>query len=684
MTVSNNLYHPTEDLISAKPRRRFRTGVRWQHWQLRSLIGTDVQNKQHCVYFPVPGPDNRSSFVQRLDTKSQEIATVKRLSFSPRCLVARNGWVCCGGELGIFSAFRVGEPSRPHDASREADSQAGTRLPTDAVGTPSTTTATTSPPAEKDLLARSNAFGKDRVNCVTLWFPPTLFDAVEGAYDQDVAVLANNDSSVIVVSLRDQELLDKITYPDYMNRGVISPDGRLLIAISDDPYLYIHERKEKEKKPEGGLPFHTADRPTYEWSACGKIQLKSQRKDDRSDNRGSFAACFSSTGRYLAVGTQYGTISIFDATLLGVPGADPLLTSFNTSRSNAEFGAVRDMAFSPGPIDLLAWTEDRGRVGIADLRTGFDSRQILHLDNEDGFEHLEVTEANIIDRCTIDPRLLDQRGERGETLLSGLLSALEPSLESRLNRPSEGQSPFSRYNVPLTPEETAVLEAIQDYRRRHDPYASSSARTGAESANNSNGSNGGGVVASGRPIWAERAARIAESRGAREQRASASLSRTANEIFQSAREQRDRLRAQDETSSNSTTNNSSTADRRRYAANNPFSAAPSATLGWTATGTGRGTLISRLLASATNPTSSGPPAGDDVELLAAYFMRDWEEPPSRRGIGLASHSRPGPYDTAGLSWSEDGESLFVGAENGIFEFHVNLFGRKCSPSITLS
>ncbi len=132
-------------------------------------------------------------------------------------------------------------------------------------------------------MAQSIDFGKARVNCITIWSPPTLSHPVDGAYDQDVAVLAHNDSSVVVVSLRDLEALDKITYPEYMNRGVISPDGGLLVAISDDPYLHVHERR--EKKSEMGNAARVGDRPAYEWGLCGKLQLKSQSKDDRSDNR---------------------------------------------------------------------------------------------------------------------------------------------------------------------------------------------------------------------------------------------------------------------------------------------------------------------------------------------------------------------------------------------------------------
>lgn len=219
----------------------------------------------------------------RLNTKTRETETVKRLSFNPRCLVARNGWVCCGGELGIFSSFRVGEQSARDEADRRLELQADDPLPLSLDLSDAALTSLAEARLEKSLVAQSTGFGKDRVNCITLWHPPTLVEPFEGAYDQDVAVLAHNDSSVIVVSLRDQEALDKITYPDYMNRGVISPDGRLLIAISDDPYLYVHERKEKTSS--AGTSVRVSDRPVYEWYLCGRIQLKSQSKEDRSDNR---------------------------------------------------------------------------------------------------------------------------------------------------------------------------------------------------------------------------------------------------------------------------------------------------------------------------------------------------------------------------------------------------------------
>lgn len=38
-----------------------------------------------------------------------EFEMVKWLLFLFRCLVVCNGWICCGGEKGVFSVFWVDE-----------------------------------------------------------------------------------------------------------------------------------------------------------------------------------------------------------------------------------------------------------------------------------------------------------------------------------------------------------------------------------------------------------------------------------------------------------------------------------------------------------------------------------------------------------------------------------------------
>lgn len=444
---------------------------------------------------------------------SNESEVVKILTFAPRCLVAKNGWIACGGENGEFVAFSVpegGDVQRGTTISNDpslsyirnyienggprsdmlevfgeqlsADDRLQLALDVDVNS--ATATASTDPtdPSEyagrarmrvdannKSMVARSKSFGNDRVNCITLWFPPTgAHNSIlpSGAYSQSVAVLANNDKNVTIVSLQFQDAVESVVYPDCVNRALISPDGRLLVAICDDPYLYVHERVPKA----GVTPslFGRRDVEDFEWRPCAKIHLASQRKGDRSDQRGSFAACFSNTGRYLAVGTQYGAISVFDTAALLEPGLDPLMATFTSSRPREDVGAIRDMAFCPGPYDLLAWTEHRGRVGIVDIRSNYVSRQILDLDSYDDFEQIMVTE-----RGSIDPRLL-QRNSRGDlTLLAEAPTATTEGSHRRVNR-RYGDTDLHR---PLDAEETSVLDALSEYRRRRDQLSTGPAST---------------------------------------------------------------------------------------------------------------------------------------------------------------------------------------------------------------
>lgn len=446
--------------------------------------------------------------MHKLDTAAHESEVVKLLLFAPRCLVARNGWICCGGENGEFVAFQTNEniegsdrnrgdnitsdPSlsyirnyvenggprsdmldafRDHMHGLSAEDRLQLALDTasdDAVDSmpaliPTDSRADASANS-KNLVARSKTFGKDRVNCITLWFPPGTKDRrFSGVYSQPVAVLANNDKHVTIVGLEEQEAVDELLCADLVNRALISPDGRLLVAICDDPYLYVHERVPKEASDRG--LFSRKDVLDFEWKLCAKVHLKSQRKDDRSDQRGSFAACFSNTGRYLAVGTQYGVISIFETAAFFEPGSEPLITTFTSSRPKEDVGAIRDMAFCPGPFDILAWTEHRGRVGVADIRNNYVSRQILDLDNYDDYDQIMITE-----RGSIDPRLLE-RNDRGELALA------DPG--EGASRRSARRSAATDYHAPLSPEETMILEALSEQRRRRDQAASRNNAAGA-------------------------------------------------------------------------------------------------------------------------------------------------------------------------------------------------------------
>lgn len=462
---------------------------------MRSLIGVEGLD---IVYY-VAGDANHN--IQRLDTRTKETETIKRLPFSPRCLVAENGWVCCGGESGEFAAINVGQAAQEPRSSlldSPASPLSTSNLPIDLDSPPPEDAIYLSlahARSHKNLLVKSTYFGHDLVNCITLWFP-TLALAFDGAYRDPMAVISNNDHSVTVIKLDPQEMDDVLEYPEAVNRAVISPDGRLLIAITDDPYLYVHERVRKPPAGPSRLPVE------WEWVPAGKFRLRTQHDNDPTYvryvacmrwyfarvllilDRGSFAACFSGSGRYLAVGTQSASISIFNVADLTMPGADPLITSFASSRPSKERGAVRDMAFAPGQSDLLAWTEDRGRVGVVDLRKGHVSRQILVLDRADDYEHISTT-----DRSTIDPRLLEQRaidylsstvantmdldghgGSRpaARESVPALSTSTAITPEGLINFRTTGRQLSAHYQSPLTSEETLVLQALQGHRRRQE------------------------------------------------------------------------------------------------------------------------------------------------------------------------------------------------------------------------
>ncbi|KAG5929305.1 hypothetical protein E4U42_006371 [Claviceps africana] len=487
------------------------------------------------VYFP---GGNSSNHVQRLNTSTHECETIKILTFAPRCLVAHNGWLCCGSETGEFVAIRLDEAmesNRQPLLGLQLDAETRRRVGLDGPGRarggdePLLTLLAHARRSNKSLVAKSMKLAKDRVNCVTLWFPPSS-GPHPGTYTEPVAVLANNDKTVILVSLGDfdenekVEPLEVVEYPDFVNRATISPDGRIMVAILDDPYLYVHERTAQEHRQAEG----SSHAGVYRWEQKQRFMLKSQQKGDSSESRGSFAACFSPSGAYLAVGTQHGTISIFDTTLLLDSRADPLITTFQSSRQENGLGAVRDMAFCPGPFDILAWTEDRARVGFADMRSNFMTRQIVDISTEAGFQDIDI-----FDRNTIDPRLLDNNAERraSRSPPSGSSSSSNSnSSNTRARRPAET---LENLNQPLTANETIVLEAIQGDRRRRE-------RTGPRETEGRPRGVGGPSDLTWTYLSSLRSHGGDGESSARPRHRSSSTSRAVGDILGSYREQRER------------------------------------------------------------------------------------------------------------------------------------------------
>ncbi|KAF5666229.1 hypothetical protein FHETE_6351 [Fusarium heterosporum] len=650
MAVEEDDMYPTEALVSPQSRRHYRIPVRSQHWQLRSLVSAE---KQNIVYFP---GGNGSNHIQRLNTSTRECETIKLLTFAPRCLVAEKGWLCCGSESGDFVAMRLDEGNDDsHGSPSELDSDTRQSLGLDSSREDSIySLLSRARRSNKSLIAKSMKLAKDRVNCITLWFPPTTMSAHDKAYTEPVAILANNDRTVTLVSLHDfdqkekTEALDIITYPDFVNRALISPDGRLLIAILDDPYLYIHERV---KRTSESPAVRSSESPEYQWEQTQRILLKSQRKDDRTDSRGSFAACFSESGAYFAVGTQHGTISIFNAALLADPDAEPLITTFQSSRPHSGPGAIRDMAFCPGPYGMLAWTEDRGNVGIADMRSNFFVRQIVSIE-EPAFEHI-----NILDRNTIDPRLLDSRRERRDNALGSDV----------IGTPRRRGDVLSTLNPPLATHETLVLEAVQLERRNRENRERAAQRAAAAAEERPTGGPTN--------FWVARSARRNVTNDDAERPGDRRSSAFLGGILGSGYRPGDRHRGPRPIPRG--TSNTQEAGTRP----DQWMESLGETMAMLTEQRQRQdpsylTVLEILQARERDNDREQDDTTIIVPLLNQAVNR-WEDD---HGVFEVP---PSPDNTAGLAWSEDGRVLYVGAQNGIYELRVDTHGRKFCPSISM-
>lgn len=416
MTVPELGFQSTDSLVH--PSKFFPAEIHVPHHQLRNFISTAYDDKIYYVH-------NFDIFV--LNLKKQQRVLVATVPFEARCLAARHGWICVGGETKGDCAFvRIGEDNyKPGQYGH-------------------------------DLIVEM--LGKEIVNSMTIHRIPSKH---AGQPEETVVLISNNDKTVTLYSLSQQEILCVLAHEDPMNYASMSPDCSMIAAVGDSNRVHFYRREDalndniKSKSP-------TAYQE-YNWGEFAKPLVPAGEGvwDDFS-----FAVAFSPSGQYCAVSAQGGAISVFDMTRLrkchrGTEPERAIICTFRSSRTNL-WGCVRSLSFSPEPWDLLAWTEDHGTIGVADIRQGFVRRQCLSLDRG-ATETVEVENATPEEYREMDVK----ERLKHQYMQMQRMRALRghPPLGARSLGDTHGQQPaetsLNQDTSDLDARERSVLEALE-------------------------------------------------------------------------------------------------------------------------------------------------------------------------------------------------------------------------------
>lgn len=391
-------------------------------------------------------------------------AHVTTLPWEARCTASGHGYVCVGGaDEGNFAAIKVSgfPPADPSDIDSSLPLDFRHRLPR--------------PP----LLGaahriRFEKIGEDIVNSISIHKFPAESDSPE----EVVAVLTNNDKTVRIYSLTQNLELSVLDLPFAMNHATISPDSQLLVAVGDAPTAYFFERVKTDRPSSMKAPEGRTHMLPPEWQLLEHVALYRPTNGPCAD--GYFSTAWSPQNRLCAVGSECGYISVFDVDLLRKVeyGEDAIVQLISSTRPDtaAGAGAVRTMHFSPSPWDLLVWSEDQGRVCVADLRSGLRVKQVLLLDpKEEGLDKAEIADFDL----TVSPEMHELRREadfirsyRRALDSDGTAAAVNAATEyfeadserRRLHRLGVVESDNDPHG--LTAHERQVIETLRSTRQR--------------------------------------------------------------------------------------------------------------------------------------------------------------------------------------------------------------------------
>ncbi|KAI9729734.1 MAG: hypothetical protein M1834_006685 [Cirrosporium novae-zelandiae] len=239
MSIDDPLFQATDSLIQKSIQKFYPQKIPNRHNQLRHYISTAEPD---CIYFATR--DKIYSF--HIPTRKREL--VVSLPFEPRCLVAGFGWVGVGGtDNGLCAFVDISSGSTGNDQASSSAAEVDALLPIDL--DPETRRQTLSILSERRSPLPSNRrepkiqiqeHGGHIVNSVTIHHFPGNNE--KGLDDETVAVLTNNDHSIRIHSLTQFRVIETILHPVAMNYAVISPDGSILAAVGDENRAYFYRR----------------------------------------------------------------------------------------------------------------------------------------------------------------------------------------------------------------------------------------------------------------------------------------------------------------------------------------------------------------------------------------------------------------------------------------------------------
>ncbi|KAH6611984.1 hypothetical protein C7974DRAFT_406771 [Boeremia exigua] len=691
MAVGDFLSRETDAFV-LPDKAYYPTKIPIAHYQLRHFISSPEQD---LVYY-ASGCD-----VFCLNAATQTQAHVTTLPFEARCTASAYGFVCVGGaDHGNFAAISVaGFPPLDDPVSAAVDASLPLDLARRLARPPLLTTA---------RRVQLEKIGEDIVNSISIHKLPA---ATADARDDVVAVLTNNDKSVRIYSLLDSLELCCIDLPIAMNHATISPDGSFLIAVGDQQTGFFFERQlPGPARPSGWKePSDRINSVPPEWKLFEEVALYIPSSQCAE---GYFTTAWSPSGRLCAVGSECGYITVFDVDYLKVAeyGEDAILDVISSTRPDVctGAGAVRTMQFSPAPWDFLIWSEDQGRVCIADLRSGLKEKQILTLDpREEGLEKLEIADFDL----TMPPPVSDLNREADfirryrRTLDSEGTQAAVETANEYFQADSERRRALRRLGVVesdndphgLSSDERRILESLRTSRHALEAQQSDGVRP-----RSINYTTAGHVEA-------------ARERTAARDMPSDLLDDLLSESLRPTNRSLGERTAPRRQASIIVSINEGTVNVPPHAQANITDAvttrSPNAMNSQTrneiitSTDNAWRTIQAALATNPTRTSSSTPAASNPTapelrselrrlrqltqvrerlrnERASQLSSEAYEFSLGLRRVSRSTHDPSQGVRTAGIAMSQDGRTLYCGTEEGIFEFKMNLHARKGFPAIS--